>query len=137
MHPLRPPFPPDKKRPVQFEGSQASILIPELLDVEIESAIRQMSAVTTIEDWIHVGSFCARLRFVPAATNSAKCTMPCSIESRDAMDAHLALKSSEVGHFEGVGLPKIVDAPSNTVPVMYLIIILKGFRVKKNKRIPT
>jgi hypothetical protein len=47
-----------------------------------------------------------RLRFVPAATNSAKFTIPFSTSSLDAIEAHVELKSLgvvSVEHVEGWG----------------------------------
>lgn len=131
MHPFKPPLPADKNRPVQFDGSHASMLKPERSEVETERAMRQMSAVTSMKVWPHVELFVARLRLVPAATNSAKWTTAFSIASRDAMVAQFELKSSGVvllpAHPVGSAFARTEDALSSAAHTDCWNLILAPF----------
>ncbi|KAI7491370.1 hypothetical protein KC351_g95 [Hortaea werneckii] len=77
MQPLVPPLPVDKKRPVQFVGSHASILMLEIGLVLTNMATRHRSTGTTCERPLHVSrsSRWFIVRLVPAGTYWAKLTL--------------------------------------------------------------
>ena len=67
-HPSMPPLPVTSNRSLQSSGSHNSNDILDLFDVGIESPTRQRSTATGRLGRLHVGSFSANMRFVPAAT---------------------------------------------------------------------
>ena len=77
MHPLKPPFPVDKKRPVQFVGSQASSVMLEMEEVWTNIAMRQRSTGTIWAGGSQVATppCCGREMLVPAWTCWAKFTI--------------------------------------------------------------
>jgi hypothetical protein len=94
IHPASPPFPVDKNRPVQLDGSHASMLMPERFDVETYSATRHNSTVTTCEEAPHVTLLSGREMFVPAGMCCVNHIVALGMVRVEAREVHCWAKSA-------------------------------------------
>lgn len=92
MQPLIPPFPVLRKRPDQFLGNHASMLISERFDVGMRRATRQISAEMIWYGRVQVTLLSGNVRLVPAATAWVNHTVPLPTFKVLAKSAHCWLK---------------------------------------------